>query len=132
MQSTQEFIEGVLAYYAAHDICPLDPNEGTWHKAHHPIPRHQGGRKTVWLLKEHHAIHGILQSEECGHPSIFGWELQEVLQGHLVAGWFELMDGFKKWRSELARLAASCLHQEKTRNGRSRAAVRASHCRWAK
>jgi hypothetical protein len=28
----------------------------------------------VLLLKEHHAVQGVLQSEEFGHPCIYGWE----------------------------------------------------------
>ena len=126
MQTTQQFIDGCLAYYAANDIRPLDPNEGVWHRAHHPVPHHAGGTETVWLLKEHHAIHGVLQSEEVGHPSLFGWEKQELLHGHFVTDWFELNDLFAVWRSRLARIAANCLHASKTKGGKSAHAIKAA------
>ena len=126
--TTQEFIDAIEAHYRANDIRPLDPNEGVWHRAHHPLPRSMGGTQTRWLLAEHHSIHGILQSEEFGHPAIFGWE-KEALSHHFCPDWFALNDLFDVWRSRLARLAAKALHSRKLATGKSAAATKAAICR---
>jgi hypothetical protein len=61
------------------------------------VPRCEGGEVTIKLLKQHHAVQGVLQSEEYQRPCIWGWEAN-YLQGEMLAL-------YKKWRSELGRRA---------------------------
>lgn len=65
-----DFVHKVLSWY---EDCGLTPEEG-WHEAHYPVPRCLGGTSTIYLLPEHHAIQGLLQSEEYGETCIFAWE----------------------------------------------------------
>lgn len=60
----RDYVSGVLSFYRENDIQPGDPNEGAWEEAHYPKPKRLGGTETIWLLKEHHAVQGVLQSEE--------------------------------------------------------------------
>ena len=55
--------EGVLLHYAEAGLTP----EPGWEQAHHPAPTRLGDA-TVWLTREHHAIHGVLQSEAYEMP----------------------------------------------------------------
>jgi len=88
----KEWVEGCLAYYKETDYQPGNPEDGEWHECHYPVPRCLGGTKTILLLKEHHAVQGVLQSEEFQHCSIYGWE-KEFLTG-------ELLDICAKWLSD--------------------------------
>jgi hypothetical protein len=63
----------------------------------------------VLLLKEHHAVQGVLQSEEYQHCCIWGWEAN-YLDGEMLAM-------CKKWHSTRARLS----HANRTPEGRSTA-----------
>ena len=47
------------------------PEKG-WEMAHHPTPKYLKGTDTVWMKREHHAIHGILQSRAFGEPCTSG------------------------------------------------------------
>jgi hypothetical protein len=73
LMSQEEFVTRVLNHYKTNDIIPGDPNEGRWQECHFPVPRSLGGTDTVLLLRDHHAVQGVLQSEEfetlCTHPS---------------------------------------------------------------
>ncbi len=131
MTTQQQFIDAALAHYEAEGICPGDP-DFVWEGAHHPTPRHLGGRAKTPLTKHHHAIHGILQSEEVGKPSIFGWEGRVILNGPFVDGWFELLDAYDFWMHELKREAAIKLHSKKLPDGRSAHAVKAAKARHFK
>jgi len=71
------YVEKVLNHYKMTDIQQGDPNEGVWHRAHYPQPRHLGSLE-ILLLEQHHAVQGVLQSEEQQHPCIFGWERKFV------------------------------------------------------
>lgn len=62
--SHRTYVENLLKYYQENDIRLGDPNEGEWEDAHYPVPKRLGGCQTVALLREHHAIQGVLQSEE--------------------------------------------------------------------
>ena len=68
------WVYGCYAYYLENQIEPGNPEDGVWEAAHWPVPKCKGGTKTILLLKEHHAVHGVLQSEEWGLPCIYGWE----------------------------------------------------------
>lgn len=82
-----------------------------WEAAHHPKPKCLGGTETKDLLKEDHAIHGVLQSEVYQHPCIWGWEV-DYLDG-------ELLQLFKKWQSEKGRRAGLHVHAETNDEGKS-------------
>lgn len=89
--SHRNYVEGVLNYYREMDIQQGDPNEGTWHLAHYPLPKRLGGQQTVELLAEHHAVQGVLQSEEYGCMCFAMWEIKH-LPDHLIPL-------YNKWRS---------------------------------
>lgn len=71
---TQTFIDNCYNEYKLKNLSPGNPEDGVWELAHHPVPKCKGGNKTVWLLKEHHALHNVYQSEEFNHPCVYGWE----------------------------------------------------------
>ena len=91
------WVYGCYAYYLENQIEPGNPEDGDWHAAHWPVPASKGGTKTILLLKEHHAVHGVLQSEEWQLPCIYGWEAN-YLEG-------ELYERCKYWHTEKARLS---------------------------
>ena len=91
----RDYVSGVLSFYHENDIRPGDPNEGVWHLAHYPLPRCLGGQEEILLLEEHHAVQGVLQSEEYQHCCVFNWE-KKFLTGYYL-------DLFNKWRSKVAR-----------------------------
>ena len=97
MITQQEFVEGCQRYYAENWLEPGNPEDGEWNDCHYPAPSCLGGTETVKLLKEHHAVQGVLQSEEFGHPCILGWE------ANYLSGELYLL--CKKWTSELGRYA---------------------------
>lgn len=90
----RDYVSGVLFYYQQNDIQPGDPNEGAWHEAHYPTPKCLGGTETIWLLKEHHAIQGVLQSEEFGCMCFAMWE-----RDYLPEGLLRLHDDWRGWNS---------------------------------
>ena len=79
------------------DIQVGDPNEGKWHRAHYPLPRHLGNHE-ILLLEQHHAVQGVLQSEEQQHPCIFGWERKFITNTPYIPL-------FEKWIHQLRSLA---------------------------
>lgn len=83
------WVYGCYQYYLDNYIEPGNPEDGVWEAAHWPVPACRGGTKTILLLKEHHAVHGVLQSEEWQYPCVFGWEA-EYLED-------ELLTLMKKW-----------------------------------
>ena len=70
--SHRTYVENLLKYYKENDIQQGDPNEGVWHRAHYPQPNRLGGQTVVLLLAEHHAVQGVLQSEEFGVTCVTG------------------------------------------------------------
>ena len=129
LPSTQTFIDTVLASYEANQTAQDEP-ETIFEGAHHPVPRHQGGKTKVALLKQHHAIHGVLQSAETQTCCVFGWEYDLILNGPFVADWFDLLDACDKWLSIGKSQAAKKLHSEKLPDGRSAHAVKAAKARY--
>jgi hypothetical protein len=93
MITQQEFVEGCFRYYAENDYQQGNPEDGKWEIAHYPVPKCKGGTETILLLREHHAIQGVLQSEEFEHPCIGYWE-----QDYLPEGYLPLLE---KWRAVL-------------------------------
>ena len=92
MLTQQEWVEGCYAYYAENAYEPGNPEDGEWEDAHYPVPKCKGGEVTIKLLKQHHAIQGVLQSEEYQHPCIWGWEAN-YLEGEMLAL-------CEKWKAE--------------------------------
>lgn len=98
MITQQEFVADCYLDYAARGLEPGNPVDGHWEKAHYPLPRKESD-DWIWLLREHHAIQGVIQSEELNRPCIFGGE-----DKYLVGEWEWLQKYYKKWRSELGKL----------------------------
>ena len=97
MISQHEFIESCLIKYRYQQI----PEGVEWNDAHHPKPKCKNGIETVPLWKSDHAAHNVIQSQELGHPCIWGWELE------YLAGEYEyLVSYFHKWKSILGKQAA--------------------------
>jgi hypothetical protein len=101
-----EWVVGCQQYYLENDLTPGNPDDGVWHEAHYPVPRRLGGTKTILLLEEHHAVQGVLQSEEYLVSCVWGWE-KKFLSGDLL----ELYD---KWRSIQSRINANSKWRDKT------------------
>ena len=79
MTDREEWLNGVLKHYADNDIRPGDPEEGIWEDAHAPLPKCLGGDITIPLLREHHIIHDLFQSEEFEHMCFYSAEVLKVL-----------------------------------------------------
>jgi hypothetical protein len=90
MITQERFVTACQKYYARNGLEPGNPEHGEWHKAHYPTPRSLGGTEWVWLLKAHHAIQGVIQSEELQHRCIYYWELDLLPKYYLPYG--------EKWR----------------------------------
>jgi len=104
MLTQQEWVEGCYAYYAENYYEPGNPEDGEWEDAHYPVPKCKGGEVTIKLLKHHHAIQGVLQSEEYQHPCIWGWEAN-YLSGEMLAL-------CEKWKAEQGRRSRAALTPE--------------------
>ncbi len=92
-----EWVLGCQRYYAENYYEPGNPEDGIWEDCHYPVPKCLGGTETVKLLKEHHAVQGVLQSEEYQIPCIWGWEVKYLRGDFLILG--------RKWQSELGKKA---------------------------
>ena len=104
-----EFVAGAYAYYGENYYEPGNPEDGEWQECHYPVPRCKGGTLTILLLKEHHAVQGVLQSEEYDHPCIHSWE------GKYLQGEYKTL--FNKWKKRLASYAASMQSVDAKRKG---------------
>jgi hypothetical protein len=115
MITQREYVEGCQQWYREADLQPGNPEDGVWEQCHYPVPKCLGGTETVLLLKEHHAVQGVLQSEEFGHPCIYGWE-KRYLDDEIALIW-------KKWMRAKAQPSldvwASLPYEEKQKRGRS-------------
>jgi hypothetical protein len=109
MITQSEYVEGCQQWYKEANLQPGNPKDGEWQECHYPVPKCLKGTEIVLMLKEHHAVQGVLQSEEYQHPCIWGWE-GKYLQG-------EYLELFIKWRSELGRLGASMQSSDSKRKG---------------
>jgi hypothetical protein len=72
------YVEGCLKWYQEQMLTPGNPDDGIWHQAHYPVPKRLGGQATVELLFEHHAVQGVLQSEEFQCCCVSGTFLKPV------------------------------------------------------
>lgn len=119
MLTQKDFVEGCYRYYAENWIEPGNPEDGVWHQAHYPLPKCLNGTEWVWLLKEHHAIQGVLQSLEVDHCCVGGWE-----KCYLVGDWEHLLPVFINYCSRRGKENVERLNQEKDELGRSLNGVR--------
>jgi hypothetical protein len=94
-----EYVLGCQRYYAENYYEPGNPEDGDWHDCHYPVPECLGGTKTVKLLKQHHAVQGVLQSEEHQHPCIYGWERKYLPE--------ELQPVYDKWKSVIGKIGGN-------------------------
>lgn len=106
MLSQKEFVEGCYNWYREADLQPGNPEDGDWDEAHYPVPKCKGGTETILLLKEHHAVQGVIQSEEMQWRCIFNWE-EKYLSG-------EYLELFNKWMSEGTRVITTAQHARMT------------------
>ncbi len=104
MITQRQYVEGCLQWYKKADLQPGNPEDGEWHECHYPTPKCLGGTKTILLLKEHHAVQGVLQSEEYKHPCIWGWEKE-----HCKGEYGEL---YLKWKYHKVKLSHKSRDQE--------------------
>jgi hypothetical protein len=123
MLTQKEFVEGCLNYYREADLQPGNPEDGEWNEAHYPVPKCKEGTETVLLLREHHAVQGVLQSEEFQWRCLFGWE-EKFLSG-------ELLELYTKWFREGVKLQWEAkTEEEKTlESEKKRAKLLAYHAR---
>ena len=115
-----EFVLGCQKCYAENYYEPGNPEDGEWHDCHYPVPKCLGGTETVKLLKEHHAVQGVLQSEEFNVCCIWSWEKQ-YLTG-------EYLDLCLKWLSAKGRSSMVKVNERYTSEERTEMAKR----RWDK
>lgn len=109
LKTLDDFVVDCYLDYSANNI--LEDPSYEWHISHHPLPSCLGGTKVVPLLKKHHAIHGVLQSEAFQHPCIWGWEA-DYLEG-------ELYDLCKKWQGVKGIKSLELINAEKNEEGKS-------------
>ena len=102
MITQRDYVEGCLHWYREADLQPGNPEDGEWQECHYPEPKCLGGSHKILLLKEHHAMQGVLQSEEYNHPCIYGWE-KEFLRGTLLDTW-------RKWMRVKAKPGITARH----------------------
>jgi hypothetical protein len=124
------WVYGCYAYYLENYIEPGNPEDGVWEAAHWPVPKCLGGTKTILLLKEHHAVQGVLQSEEWQHPCIFGWE-KNYLNGNMLALYYKwkAKAGFNSYTSADRRVLALNREKAQTPEQRSERQTRAAETR---
>ena len=117
MPTQEQFVRWCEDYYFDKRLEPGNPCHGDWESCHYPVPKCLGGSNTVLLLKEHHAIQGVLQSEECNHPCIWGWE-KSYLEAEILSLWRKWM-GVKgrPFTFDSGRKAQSLRSKESLRRG---------------
>ncbi len=99
MITQQEFVADCYLDYAARGLEPGNPEHGEWHKAHYPVPECLKGTEWIWLLEEHHAIQGILQSAEYNHRCFYGYWEEKYLTGE----WEYLRETYDFWVNQKER-----------------------------
>jgi hypothetical protein len=97
-----QFVQEAYKYYAENLYEPGNPEDGIWEECHYPVPKCKGGTLIILLLKQHHAIQGVLQSEEYNHPCIYGWE-----KPHLPKEYLSL---WAKWMAKKAEAAMNYIN----------------------
>jgi hypothetical protein len=92
------YLGHVLRLYEKDLLAPGDPDY-EWNQARSPIPSCMGGTQTVPLVRGHHLIHDLYQSEDFGRCCVFSSDVRDFLdrEGFLCENWFELYDLLEKW-----------------------------------
>jgi hypothetical protein len=129
MITQQEFVADCYLNYAIEGLEPGNPEHGEWEQAHYPLPRSLGDN-WVWLLKEHHAVQGVLQSIELQRPCIFSWERQ-----YLLGEWEWLVEHFDYWQAEKGKVCGEwtrqfCSENPEIAKARGRNAQQVFHDRY--
>jgi hypothetical protein len=96
MITQKDFIEQCLIKYRFETL----PEGEVWEDAHYPTPRCKLGEDTTPLWKSDHAAHNVIQSEEIGHPCVFGWELD-----YLTGEYAYLVPYYHKWKKVCCSIA---------------------------
>jgi hypothetical protein len=120
MLTQKQFIRGCYDFYREADLQPGNPEDGDWQKAHYPKPKSSGSTRWVWLLKEHHAIQSVLQSEECDYPAVWSWERK-----YFVGEWAYLLPLYEKWMSVKGKIASKAAYDKLTPEEIRQRAIRA-------
>jgi len=117
MPTQEQFVKWCEDYYFDNRLEPGNPCHGDWESCHYPVPKCLGGSNTILLLKEHHAIQGVLQSEEYNYPCIWGWE-KSYLEAEILSLWLKWMRvKGQPFKSERGRKAQSLRSKESLRRG---------------
>jgi hypothetical protein len=109
-----EWVYKCQTFYEENRLEPGNPEDGLWHKAHYPEPACLGGETFIWLLKEHHAVQGVLQSLEYNHCCLGGWE-----KHYLTGEWAYLLPDCLRLFSERGKSNCEKLHSVRDEFGRS-------------
>jgi len=83
--SQREYVDACYEWYDYEGITPGDERAGVWNDAHYPLPKRHGDG-WVQLLIQHHAVQGVIQSEEMGECCVSSWE-KKYLEGELLERW---------------------------------------------
>ena len=117
LERLEDFVFECLLQYSEQGI--INDLSQEWHECHNPKPKCLGGNKITQLLIQHHAIHGIYQSEAFDYPCIWGWERKYLVEP-------EHIELFEKWMREKSRMGGTELIAEKNEQGQSVNAVKAA------
>jgi hypothetical protein len=124
-----EWVLGCQRYYAENYYEPGNFEDGVWEKCHYPVPKCLGGTETVYLLKDHHQVQGLLQSQEFNHRC-FGFEgVKTFLENSVfTTGWFDLWDIYEYY----AKQQGSAMNTQKARESKSKIGKRDKEERLAR
>jgi hypothetical protein len=92
------------------------PEGEHWEDAHYPTPECRNGTETVRLWSRDHAVHGVLQSEDCNHPCLHTFRThtdRELISAHYP----EYLDLYNKWRFKLSSMGGQVAGQQNVELG---------------
>lgn len=93
------FIQERKKFYQTNSL----PEGEHFEDAHYPQPRCLGGEETVKLWSRDHSLHGVLQSEDLGHPCIHF--AAESSDRHNIATFYpDYLPLYEKWLCALRSL----------------------------
>jgi general stress protein YciG len=103
-----KYLKRVLKWYKENGVTPNDPTEGRWEQAHTPLPKSKG-ESTVPLLREHHVVHDLWQSQDVGERHFLMAQARKVLfeTTYFQDGWFELCEIYEHFVAEHNSKAAT-------------------------
>lgn len=81
----------------------LLPEGECWEDAHYPVPSCKNGQETVLLWARDHSLHGVLQSEDLGHPCLH--HASESRDRENISTYYpEYLPLYEKWLKKLRSL----------------------------